>query len=499
MLLTLLACVADGSPGVGEPDTYAACEPTLTLERDGDAGFAPPGDLPPYERPLGTLLAEDMDGDGDIDLVQQREGALVHLHRNDGTGRFTTETIDLTLPEVINLALADLDGDTRPDLVALYGNLITMRRNTGGLDFPALEGIFAVHDAGSMAFTFGDPDGDNDLDLLWPHMAERTEATSAPAEYWRNDRGDFVFERDLSVDGGAAVQSPLFSDLENDGDLDLLLPNDLVGLTTVWRNDGVVDGALALEEISAALGIRQNLAAMGFDAVDLDGDGLLDRCVSNVGPPLCFTTASGSFVEAGASLGLVPDVAEGRYVTVGWSIEIVDLDNDGWNELVQASGPLVPGTTPEAEVYTDLVWQGLADGTFRDVTDALGFGDLSADVGMVAADFDGDGAWDLALASNLRPPTIYRNRSRCGAWLDVDLLGARKNTLGYGARVEVTSGGRRQVRELHGLRAHGQGPSLVHFGLGDATEAAVRVFWPDGTVTDAGTIEVNRRLLVEHG
>jgi hypothetical protein len=89
----------------------------------------------------------------------------------------------------------------------------------------------------------------------------------------------------------------------------------------------------------------------------------------------------------------------------------------------------------------------------------------------------------------------------CGAeaWVDFDFVGPEANPLGVGVAVTIEAGGRRRTREVYGLRAVGQGPSRLHFGLGDVeTVDRVEIRWPDGDLQVADDVPVRRLLTVTH-
>ena len=94
-----------------------------------------------------------------------------------------------------------------------------------------------------------------------------------------------------------------------DGDLDLLALSDLGPPSAFWRNDGLVDGVVQWVDDGASLGAALEIAAMGIDSADLNRDGVLDYCISDVGPPRCLLSDGlGGYVEGAHALGF--DIAE---------------------------------------------------------------------------------------------------------------------------------------------------------------------------------------------
>ena len=118
---------------------------------------------------------------------------------------------------------------------------------------------------------------------------------------------------------------------------------------------------------------------------------------------------------------------------------------------------------------------------------------------MVTADFDGDGALDIMLASTTGGITYWSNQCTPGNWVAIELDGRVENRDAFGARVELKAGGRTWISEVYSLRTDGQGPPRLHFGLGAAEvvdELVVR--WPDGPTTTGRTLPIRRVITARH-
>jgi ASPIC/UnbV protein/VCBS repeat protein len=181
-----------------------------------------------------SVLAFDVDGDTDPDLLALNDGAPNRLYLNDRVLRFREQT---------------------PPLLAGAG-----RRTTGALAW--------------------DPDHDGALDLLLLH------GVGAPVEALRNvGRGKLEADALLSKTLGRATAIGAASfDADNDGDPDLLLTGgDRAAGLLFFRNDEAAGFPDATDQVGL-----QRLAARerrGLCAGDLDGDGGIDILLSNAGAP----------------------------------------------------------------------------------------------------------------------------------------------------------------------------------------------------------------------
>ncbi len=483
-------------------------EPVARLQlRDvaGEVGLNQPDVSPDLALPgVGHMAATDLDGDQDVDIVSSVPGGIF-LWENDGKGHFSGRQEDVRgAEEPPPFAVADFSGDGLPELIFFSRTGLRMAENLGEMQWN-LDQVYRsfVRDEAEvdtwLTLALGDLDGDGDLDVVAPGMSLEKDAVWGPTQVLRNDGDSFTEVLRLTDRGGPLnVQAALLTDRDADGDLDLLLVNDSTTRSTFWRNDGVVDGVPVLVEDSLEVGVGLSMSGMGMDGTDLNDDGQLDWCFSDTGPPRCFLSYARGWFEA--DLGVVPADPVGIYGAVGWSMELVDLDNDGLLELAMAGGEQLAGTpTSEGKIYPDLLWSQGLNRRFTDITVAQDFGDLDYHTTLAGADFDGDGFWELLLASPWAPPQLFRPACTTGAWLDVEPRGKGGNSAGYGARVEVEVDGRSHIRELHALRSHAQGPTSLHFGLGAAEQASrVRVRWPDGAEVELQDVSLRQHLKVEH-
>ena len=285
--------------------------------------------------PSTSALLIDVDNDGDQDLVVSTYPGLVFLE-NDGTGTFSLRSSkSFPMGASYSLAAADYDNDRDLDIYACcYTPIVKEKPQLLGKPVP-------YHDAnnGSMSV------------LL------------------RNE-GDWKF-RNVTRQVGMDANNRRFSyaaaweDYDNDGDQDLYVANDF-GRNNLYRND---DGKF--EDVAAEAGVEDISAGMSVTWGDYDNDGQMDLYVSNMfssaGNRIAYqrnfnTQATGQIRSElqrharGNSLfrntgeGTFEDVSIDTGVTMGrwaWSSNFVDLNNDGWEDIVVANGFLTNDDTQD--------------------------------------------------------------------------------------------------------------------------------------------------------
>jgi hypothetical protein len=463
---------------------------------------------------FSSVVVHDLDADGDLDIVGGQLNGLPQLWWNDGAGFFTAGELpgENDDPPGYRTAAADLDGDGLPELL-VQGERLRVWRNRGA-DFDEPVQYAPPYEGRLAGLALGDPDRDGDLDaLIVTSIAGPGTREGPPNLLLLGDGlGGFEVGTNLPVAGpGVSSLVAIFTDRDLDGDVDLLVPSNTSDLlpqtTSFFRNDTEIGGQLVLVDDAEALAVTQPIAGMGVDSMDINRDGFLDYCVTDTGPPVCWLSQDvpGSpYLDGGLIAGLVPILpaydSPAVPDTIGWSIDFADLDHDGHPDVLHASAP-DNGSGFRAQGYVlwpNLVFAGGPDG-FVDVTQQTGLGEPQSDFGLATGDLDGDGSLDVVVAGPGRPLHIHMNRCSAGAWLDLELVGPPGNREGYGTIAWLEDSRGTQIRELYAVRALGQGPSRLHFGLGDDDVArSLRVRWPDGSEAEAFDLPLNRRYTLEH-
>ncbi|MBZ0268306.1 CRTAC1 family protein, partial [bacterium] len=225
----------------------------------------------------------DIDADGDIDTFCAQHYFTGIIFTNDGNGHFSPFGIPQIIQEVGDrhgYLWEDYDGDGILDVVCSHGGSGGCNCADDGNElwrgaFGAL--FLPVVDAGGMAdpngrgraFSGGDIDGDGDLDLF--HA--KAPLAGEPNSLYRND-GAMAFTDVAAAWGVAAENGPvasLLADVDDDGDPDLLLAGDEFDCpTTFHRNDGGV-----FVDVTGRLFGALPIASWA-DWGDLENDGDLD-------------------------------------------------------------------------------------------------------------------------------------------------------------------------------------------------------------------------------
>lgn len=188
-----------------------------------------------------------------------------------------------------------------------------------------------------------------------------------------------------------------WGDIDGDGDQDLIVSGS-GGFIHVYRNDGG-----KFTDVTAEVGLAKVPSGYSLNLVDYDNDGWLDLFISLNGwsgpmPDLLFHNEHGKFVNVSKKSGL--DDPGSGFVSL-WG----DLDNDGWLDVVIANGVLKDGSVPQ-------IYRNNRDGTFTNVTKAAGLNEPSSHgaIGIALGDYDKDGRLDIFINGlNNAPNRLYHN------------------------------------------------------------------------------------------
>jgi len=433
------------------------------------------------------VCAGDVDNDGLVDLLITYYGHNV-LYRNQGKGKFEDITRRAGLPVTgerwaTGCSMIDYDRDSLLDLfVSNYVGFDLQRAAApGSSPFCFWKGL------GVFCGPKGFPTGRNAL--------------------YRNTAGKFV---DVSKQAGILVGGLHYglgvaaADYDNDGWPDIYVACDSTPGILYSNNRNGTFTDVAVEAGAAYGGSGQELGSMGVGAGDYNNDGLTDIVKTNFmdETSTLYKNLSGWFFDDAtyeAGLGLHTKI-------VGWGVEFLDFDQDGWKDIFMANGHIYPelssAKTDEPHRQPRILYWNLRNGAFRDLTNAdAALMKPYSSRGLATGDFNGDGTLEVVVVNMNEPPSLYRLNVDRGNAILVELIGTKSNRSAIGARVTVEAGGQRQTGDVRSGSSFASQPDFrVHFGVGKAAMVdKVAILWPSGERLALTNIEVNQWIKVREG
>jgi tetratricopeptide (TPR) repeat protein len=428
----------------------------------------------------GGACMMDATGLGQMDLVLMQHGpqAIRVLHAK-GDGKF--EEWDAAAAglkasgHAIACAVGDYDGDGLNDLAVALDDQVLLFRNLGKgrfQDVTAEAGLQAMNRPTGITFVDYDHDGDLDLFLTGNPLKDG----GTPNVLWRNN-GDKTFTEwtdPTGLGGSGKTNAAILTDFNNDRAVDLVTTG--AGPSpTIYINPR--EGKYPTQ----ALYVAEKLPpTTGIAVLDYNKDGWVDIAVTHDGAPgLTLWRNVAGPENIGRRFERVELPLKGALR--GWGVTAIDIDNDGWIDLAA-----IVDTTAGPQVK---VFRNKGDGTFEDVSHALGLDSvkLQAPRGLIAADVDGDGAADLIVTQVNAPPVLLKNvGANKNHFVRLDLTGFADNKTALGVKVEVFASGLWQKWELAGSSGYQtQAPPQILVGLGDAEGVdLLRILWPTGVLQD---------------
>jgi Na+-translocating ferredoxin:NAD+ oxidoreductase RnfD subunit len=427
----------------------------VDVSKKTGAGIAAQGD---------GCVAGDLNGDGHADLVVSTTQGVEALW-NDGDGHFTVASLPAPAGWYTGVAIADVNGDGRPDVfVAGYSDPSEPVPNSLA-GFPTnLTGV---------------------RDLLFLN------------------EGGHRF-REVGVRAGlesSAFRHGLgaqFVDVNHDGRPDLYVandedPNDLY-VNVPWPGGAKADPAglgFRFEERASEVGVADPFAGMGI-ATSTTATGL-SLFVSN-----SRSEAAAAYLQGrkGAFANARPDLDPALGSSfAGWGASWVDLANSGNPDLVLTAGAIpVKNLADDAEAVRVLAATA-KPGRYGDATGLLGSGLKLNGRGLAAADVDNDGRVEVAINTIGGKLVLLRASGPSGHWVDVALS---RSVPGAIVTATLPDGSTRSGSVQAGSSYLSSEDPRVHLGLGRANRiATLAVRYPWGGETFLRNVRVDRIVSVD--
>lgn len=556
LMLALVSCDAR-EPGAGSP-TSPTDQSTDTLSGPSSSS-APDGPSVPSD--FVCWSSPPADGEPGIAFSDQTEalGLVAPL-----TGIYGHSAV-----------WGDLTGDGHLDLfVGTFADRDLEDYQIRGAAGPSPDRLL-TSDGGEMFHTFDgfgdmftrtsggaavDLDNDGDLDLVLSRNWDDDKPDAPATQVMRNDGSSFTAVPIEAIPAQFGGRSVGVFDYNVDGLMDLVIVEDRWsgGRSTLLKNLG----DLAFEDVTAAAGIPSGVHGLGVAVADLSGDGFPDLLITGSNR-LFIATGEGSFTEADSSAlvwevyddeddvagvsvadvnrdGLLDvligqhynsTVDDGRLVPVRLylnrgtddagvpafedvtdaaglvglptkapHVEINDMDNDGWPDLVTTASA-GDGMVPAVFRHNGL------EGNLPTFSVPEGLGSAQYWVAGPTADVDMDGRLDLLLVEwePGLPSLLLRNESESGNWLEVSMGPDHSFGIGWLVEVFVAGGldvptaliGAREISVTQGYSA-GVAPT-AHFGLGEVNAVDVRLTAPGGETHEITGLEANQHARLPNG
>lgn len=451
------------------PERYVGADgpsPNMLLINDGGK-FRHSGQsvLATKARTSGAVFA-DLDNDGDLDLFvsnHSKTGGLRvanQLFENLGGGAFrdvSAGNAACTIMGGRSVGVLDFDGDGLLDLLVAgdkWGDGFTrLFRNKGRLAFEDATAKAGLPlDLPALGVITPDLNGDG-----WPDIfvsqANRLFLSKGDGTYREGHSETFLYP---SVNREASPCGVAFGDLDNDGDFDIVIVDHAQPARLhLFVNEGLRDGVPRFRHASREAGLAYEF----------------------------------------------PSWAPGRLHLKHAHVEVADMDNDGWPDIVVAATWAAEGGS------RPFICRNL--GRLRFDVPPHEKGDAYFPAGPVA-DFDRDGRLDLLFTGGVPQmhSRLLLNRSPKKHWLRVAVVGKTINRMGIGARVSIYQPGKLGApHALLGMQEIGTGygyctgqEAVAHFGLGGLAACDVEVSLPfrKGVIRRPG-VPANQLLCVNEG
>lgn len=501
------------------------------------------------ETQCGGAAAFDFDDDGWMDIllvdgssVEDYRAGKCHppkLYRNRRDGSFADVSAKSGLAYCgwgYGVAIGDYDNDGWPDVyITGYLKSALYHNNHDGTftDVTAKAGVANEGRWGTSA-AFGDYDNDGHLDLYITNYVDvdindlpkfgdgpfcqyrgipvncgpRGLKGSRDRLYRNNGDGTFAdVSEKLDIDPGAYYGlGVIWLDYDKDGCLDLYVANDS-SPSLLYHNN--CKGGFS--EVGAETGVAyssdgREQAGMGIDSGDYDRDGWPDIVKTNFSDDTnnLYHNEHSEFTDVAGAAG----IGSISVPYLGFGVKFLDFDNDGWLDLFVANGHVDPQVEGQSfgvgYAERPFLFHSLKNGKFEEIGLRSGAAFNRKYVGraLLKADFWNRGREDVLMSNLEAGPVLLRNEvSPSGHWLRLRMIGTKSNRDGYGAKVEVTAGGRLSYAEVRaGSSFESSSDPRLHFGTGDATKVdSIVVRWPSGVVDKVGTEAADQELTIVEG
>ncbi|WP_313807239.1 FG-GAP-like repeat-containing protein [Flavobacterium sp.] len=436
---------------------------------------------------------------------------------------YTTQTIS-TINSNFNICVVDMNNDSKDDIVGVSANNLKIHHQTTPGNFSITNyAVPGTSDMPTWSLAAGDynRDGYNDLVL----------GSGSGLSFWQSDATGTAYTN-INPSEYIFCQRTNFVDINNDGHLDAFSCHDVAPNVYYLNNasnnfthyqSGVTAGSYNVGTLSSG----GNYASIW---TDYDNDGDVDLFISKCSGPPCElhrNDGNGVFTD-------ISSLAQINTTPVqSWSSAVADFDNDGDMDILVGAN----GSSGHKFFRNDLDTTNSVEEPFVNITSSTVFGtDTTNNQDYIAYDFDNNGKVDIMGSGNKiffnqggnTFTTVSYSGLTVGAvgdlnndgfldiqnnsniryavpngnnWIKINLQGIQSNRNGIGARVEIYGNFGKQIRDVRSGEGFRYMSTLnTHFGIGTETQITqVIIKWPSGVVDTITNPTINQSLSVAEG
>ena len=472
----------------------------------------------------GGVAVFDCNGDGlaDLYLAGGSNSAALFVNASQVGGELHFTEINSGATGLVNVTGAyplDIDADGNVDLAVLRLGENVLLRGLGGCRFERANERWGVNGGDEWTSAFSAKwEGAASLPTLafgnYLELTEdgrRTGTCSDNVLYRPGDPG--VYTEPVLLSPGWCTLSILFSDWDRSGRRDLRMTNDRHyyrdGEEQLWR---VATGEPARLYTHEEGWESMQIWGMGIASHDVTGDGFPEVFLTSQGDNKLQTLADGAarpaYVDIAFPRGATahrPFAGDVIHPSTAWHPEFQDVNNDALIELFISKGNVEAMPDYASEDPSNLLL-GQADGTFLEGAEAAGILSFARARGAALSDLNLDGLLDLVVVNRREKVKLWMNvgsgeaddPERMGDWMAVRLHQEGPNRDGVGSWIEVRIGRHTLRREVTVGGGHAGGQhGWIHFGLGSADGATIRVQWPNGEHGPWIDVKANQFLTID--
>jgi hypothetical protein len=330
-----------------------------------------------------SIAVGDLDGDGKADIAVANENSnTVSIFRNTstvGTISFAAKVDLITGAGPLSVAIGDLNGDGKPDLVVadFTANTVSVFKNTctvGTISFLAKSDFTTASHPYSV--TIGDLDADGKPEIVAANSG------AASVSILKNT-GTLTFAAKVDFTVGTTPYSVAIGDLDGDGKPDIAAANNGDNTVSTLRHTGTGNTIVFAATVDFPTGVNPSSVAIG----DLDADGKPDLVTANTNAsPSTISVLKNTSTSGTISYGAKTDYPTSATIAAPVSVAIGDLDGDGKPDIACAN---------YASASLTSIYKNTGTGFAAQVPFTSGAWPYA----MAIADLDNDGRADLAVAN----------------------------------------------------------------------------------------------------